>query len=93
MNTIKEYSPLGDVLDELARKRSVRGPTRVAHFIREQTGDGPNPSAWHQIFAGETKQPTSKNLELFALAFELNHDEMVRVALANTFPALHERGA
>lgn len=80
------YSRLGHVLDDLARKRDVRGPARVARYVRSRMGEGPGPSAWHQIFTGETKQPAATNIELFANAFDLTYEERVRLALVYSFP-------
>lgn len=81
-----EYSRLGNVLDELARKRNVRGPGKIARYVRERTGEGPNGSAWHQILTGQTKQPAAKNIELFAQACELTYEERVHLALVYSFP-------
>lgn len=86
MSNGREYGRLGQILDELARSRNIRGPGKVARYVREKTGRGPNSSAWWQIFYGETKQPKSEVMELFADAFELTPEERGRLALVYTFP-------
>lgn len=79
-----EYSELGQVLDELARKRNVRGPYRVANYIREVTGEGPGGTAWSQFFNG-TARPKRSNIALFARAFDLTEDERALLADVYTF--------
>lgn len=85
MGSVK-YCRLGHLLDRLARERDVRGPATVARIVRHRTGEGPGPSGWHQVFSGETKQPSAKNLTLFAKAFDLTYEERVELALLYTFP-------
>lgn len=80
-----EYGELGKILDELARKRNIRGPYPTANYIRRKTGQGPNGSAWSQIFRGETKYPHPDNIRLFVEAFELSSQERGRLADAYLF--------
>lgn len=79
-----EYSELGQVLDELARERNIRGPYRVAAFVKEQTGEGPGGTAWSQFFTGESR-PKHRNIGLFARAFKLSTEERRELADAYTF--------
>lgn len=91
MGVGSEYTELGNVLDELARQRNVRGPYNVANYIREKMGHGPNGSAWSQIFRGVTKHPERENMLLFTLAFELTAEERRRLANAYLFLGLGDR--
>jgi hypothetical protein len=84
----KPYSELGEVLFRLAAKQNIRGPHRVAHYIRRKTGQGPSPSAWQQIFTGETQNPKRSTIRLFVEAFELTEDEKDEVALVYLFRGL-----
>ncbi len=87
MSNGREYGRLGQVLDGLARSRNIRGPGKVARHVKEKTGRGPNASAWWQIFYGETKQPRSEIIELFAEAFELTTEEKRWLAWVYAFPS------
>lgn len=78
------YSALGDVLDEIARKRSVRGPYNVAKHVKQETGDGPGGSHWSQIFYGK-KEPSPRVMKRFALAFRLDVEEEEKLATAYLF--------
>jgi hypothetical protein len=49
------YSPLGETLDELARKRRVRGPYEVAKHVEERTGVKFSGSAVSEYFRGESR--------------------------------------
>jgi hypothetical protein len=79
----KEYTELGNVIDQLARTRNVRGPYNISKYIRTQLGRGINGSAWSQIMHGQTKDARRENMRDFALAFELDAQE--RRLLANAF--------
>ncbi len=75
------YSELGSVMDELARRRNVRGPYNVGGYVWEKTGRGPKPnkrgqasSAWSQIFYGES-HPKTDTVKAFVDAFELTPEE------------------
>lgn len=57
-----KYTALGNVMDEIARRRGIYGPYNVGKFVYEKTGRGPKTnkrgqgsSAWSQIFHGETE--------------------------------------
>jgi hypothetical protein len=90
--TASSYSPLGLVLDDLARRRNVRGPTSIARHIKNRMGYGPSPSAWQQILTGETKNPERKNIKQFADAFELSSEERVRLAWVYVYGEEPPRG-
>lgn len=83
-----EYSELGQVLDELARKRKIRGPYKLANYIRRRMGHGPNGSAWSQIYRGETGHPQPRTIQLFVEALGLTPEEKAVVADAYLFPRL-----
>lgn len=88
MSDGKPYSDLGQVMDELARKRNVRGPYNVGSYVRERTGRGPKSgSAWSQIFYGES-HPASKTMQAFVDAFDLTDKEVNALARAYMFRGL-----
>lgn len=79
----QEYSDLGKVMDELARKRNIRGPYNVHKYVRAKTDQGPrHGSAWSQIFHGES-HPKPPTVKAFVDAFELTDEE--RAWLADTY--------
>ena len=78
------YSKLGDVLDEIARDRNVRGPYNVARYVQERTGDGPGGSHWSQIFYGK-KEASPRVMKRFSLAMNLTEEEEVKLATAYLF--------
>ncbi len=81
----KPYSDLGAVMDELARKRNVRGPYNVCRFVRDRTGMGPKSgSAWSEIFYGKS-HPTPATMKAFTEAFELSEGEVDALARAYMF--------
>lgn len=84
MSKGRPYSELGKVLDELARERHVRGPYRVAHYVREKIGRGPGGSAWSQIFLGESGA-RPETIQAFTDAFELDEEERARLARVYLF--------
>lgn len=83
----KPYSKLGRVLDDLARKRDVRGPYRVAKYLEEKTGGGPSGATVSGYFYGEYYPKPVEHpmnfIERFAQAFELTEQE--RHVLGNTY--------
>ena len=83
-NPRRQYSPLGKLIDRLARERDVRGPLALTEFVRQRTGEGPSRSAWSQFLFGDIK-PTAKTMTLFVIAFELTEEERVELALVYTF--------
>ena len=80
----KPYGQLGAVLDEIARRRNVRGPYRLGRYIVEQTGEGPGGSHWSQIYYGQ-KDPSPKAMKRFALAMDLTKGEEEKLATAYLF--------
>lgn len=91
MSNGRPYSVLGAALDRMARDRHVRGPRAIARHVEEKTGEGPGYSAWSQTLYGDTS-PREYNLQLFAEAFDLTHDERVEVALKHLFRGSVGRG-
>jgi len=88
MSDGQAYSELGNVMDELARKRNVRGPYNVGKYVREKTGRGPKQgSAWSQIFYGKS-HPTPQTMRAFTDAFELTKEEVDALARAYMFRGL-----
>ncbi len=82
----RPYGKLGVALDAIARERNVRGPYRVAAFIRERTGGGPRGSHWSQVFYGE-KYPSPQVMKRFVQAFELSESEVERLASVYLYEA------
>lgn len=80
----KPYSPLGEVMDELARRRNVRGPYLVAKYVRERTGRGPSGSSFSDYFYGNIT-PKREVIGLFTEAFELTEEEQRELAWAYTY--------
>jgi hypothetical protein len=81
----KPYCELGELLEEFARKRYVRGPYRIGRYVREKTDRGPaSGSAWSQIFYGDIL-PKPETMRAFRDAFELTEDEEARLAYIYTF--------
>lgn len=82
----KPYSELGEVMDEIARKRNVRGPYRVGNYVEMVMGESPVGSHWSQIFYGQ-RHPSTQVMHLFMNAFgvERESEEGVRLATAYLF--------
>lgn len=81
----RPYSDLGQVMDDLARTRNIRGPYNVRNFVRAKTGEGPRSgSAWSQIFYGES-HPMPKTMQAFTQAFELTEEEVDALSRAYMF--------
>jgi hypothetical protein len=82
----RPYSPLGYKIDELARKRNIRGPYQIARRVVGRTGgEGPTGSAWSQILYGRT-HPQPLTMLQFAKAFNLSEEERLELATPYTFP-------
>jgi transcriptional regulator with XRE-family HTH domain len=77
----RPYSALGEVLDELARKRNVRGPHAIANYIKSRLGEAPTGTAVSKWMYGESS-PTLENLRRFAEAFELSKREKITLSFA-----------
>ena len=63
---------LGKVLYEMAVRRGVRGPYKVANRVWQETGEGPSGSAWSAIFSGATFRPKQEVVSAFAKTFKLS---------------------
>ncbi len=75
----RPYTALGDAMDELARKRNVRGPHRIANYVRAQLGSAPSGVAVAKWMYGDAS-PKPDSLEMFSDAFELSDGELMRLA-------------
>jgi hypothetical protein len=89
----KPYSPLGEVMDDLARKRHVQGPHRIcnrliAWFGEDAAPSGVSVSKWMH---GES-HPNWRWIAMFAEAFELTTEEKVRLAWAYAFRNEYPKG-
>ncbi|MCA1718254.1 MAG: helix-turn-helix transcriptional regulator [Actinobacteria bacterium] len=80
----RPYSALGEVLDELARKRDVRGPHRIANYVKARFPDAPSGVAVSKWMYGEAS-PTPENVRRFAEAFELSEGEKTTLSFAFTY--------
>jgi hypothetical protein len=70
----KPYSELGEVLDDLARARNVRGPYPIERYLKEKVGKSPSGQAISDYLYGEYN-PRPEFIDLFATAFELTPKE------------------
>ena len=80
----RPYSAFGEVLDELARKRNVRGPQRIANHMKARLGEAPTGAAVSRWMHGDSR-PTRENLQRFADAFELSKRERITLSFAFTY--------
>jgi hypothetical protein len=80
----RPYTALGTVMDELARKRNVRGPHRIANYMHSKVEGAPSGVAVSKWMYGDSS-PRPESVELFADAFELNPRERAELAYAYTF--------
>ena len=80
----RPYSAFGEVLDELARKRNVRGPYLIASYMKARLGDAPTGAAVGKWMYG-IASPTRENLQRFADAFELSKRERITLSFAFTY--------
>lgn len=83
----KPYAPLGEVMDEFARRAPyyVRGATPIANFIEQQTGEGyPSGTAVGKWMYGDS-HARPEHMETFARVFGLNEREKARLAYAYAF--------
>jgi hypothetical protein len=82
----RPYGALGEVMYELARKRNVRGPYSIAHYMKDQLPDhvptGPAVAKW---MYGDTENPERENMQLFADAFDLSLQERKQLAWVYAF--------
>ncbi len=80
----RPYSALGEVLDELARKRNVRGPNRIANYMKARLGEAPTGVAVSKWMYGDSR-PTLENVQRFSDAFELSKEEKITLSFAFTY--------
>jgi hypothetical protein len=80
----RPYSAFGEVLDELARKRNVRGPYLIANYMKARLGEAPTGAAVGKWMYG-VASPTRENLQRFADAFELSKRERITLSFAFTY--------
>jgi hypothetical protein len=80
----RPYSALGEVLDEMARKRNVRGPNRIANYMKARVGEAPTGTAVSKWLYGDSR-PTRENMQKFADAFELSKREKITLSFAFTY--------
>lgn len=82
----RPYSPLGEVIMEIAEKKHIRRPRTIENFIRSTMGYSPtNVSITKWIYGDARPDPKRGHLELFANAFDATQEERVRLAYADTF--------
>ena len=82
--TNKAYSELGNLLDDLARKRGVRGPYNIAQRVTIMTGHKVTGQAVSRHFYGES-WPKPEFISAFAEAFDLTKEERDMLAWAYTY--------
>jgi hypothetical protein len=80
----RPFSALGEVLDELARKRNVRGPHPIANYMKVRLGEAPTGAAVSKWMYGDSR-PTRENMQRFADAFELSEREKITLSFAYTY--------
>lgn len=51
----RRYSALGEVIDELARKRNVRGPHAIANHMKSRLGEAPTGAAVSKWMYGDSR--------------------------------------
>ncbi len=78
------YSPLGKLLDALARDRDVRGPYDIASRIEDATGHGVSGQSVSKYMYGN-QSPKQAFIDAFAKAFELNPQERCELAWTYTY--------
>lgn len=83
----KPYAPLGEVMDGFASRRpyNVRGPHRIAGYVKDQEGVFPSGTAVSKWMYG-LSTPKAEHLQAFARAFGLTTREEVQLAYAAYFP-------
>lgn len=88
MGNGEPYTPLGEVMDELARRAPyhVRGPQRISNYVNAHTEESfPSGVAVRKWFLGQS-HPNYEHLETFAQVFGLNIQERRQLAWAYAFP-------
>lgn len=86
MSEGRPYSPLGEVIMDIAAKKNIRRAKSIENYMRKKMGRAPSNVAISKWLYGDSR-PDPKNgyLELFADAFEATPEERVRLAYADTF--------
>lgn len=82
--TQKPYCHLGELLDGMARKRSVRGPYNIAQRVTSATDHKVTGQAVSRYFYGDS-WPKPAFVSSFAKAFDLTRDERDALAWAYTY--------
>jgi hypothetical protein len=80
----RPYSAFGEVIDELARKRNVRGPHHIANYMKSRLGEAPTGAAVSKWMYGDSR-PTHENMQRFADAFVLSKTERITLSFAYTY--------
>jgi hypothetical protein len=80
----RPYSAFGEVLDELARKRNVRGPHSIANYMKARVPEAPSGVAVSKWLYGDSS-PTPESVRKFAEAFELSKGEKITLSFAFTY--------
>lgn len=93
-----DYSPLGDVLDRLARRRNVRGPYSVRTYMERrmaELGYDPNDEEGERFvprgqtvskyFYGQARRIDPRFIPAFAEAFELTEEEREELAWVHAY--------
>lgn len=71
-------------MDELASKRNVRGPHRIANYMKARLGEAPTGAAISKWMYGDAG-PTRENVQRFSDAFELSKEERITLSFAFTY--------
>lgn len=82
--TDKPYRELGKLMDDMARKRDVRGPYNIARWVTSATGYKVTGQAVSRYFYGES-WPKPGFVSAFARAFELTKEERDTLAWLYTY--------
>jgi len=80
----RQYSALGEVIDELTSKRNVRGPHAIANYMKSRLGEAPTGAAVSKWMYGDSR-PTRENMQRFAGAFELSKTEKITLSFAYAY--------
>ena len=87
----KSYCELGEVLDELARRRSVRGPYGIAKYLAGASGYETSGQVVSRYLHGKAV-PKRVFLESFAAAFRLTYKERQELAWVYAYGSRPPRG-
>jgi hypothetical protein len=82
--TDKPYRELGTLMDDIARKRDVRGPYNIARRVTSATGYKVSGQAVSRYFYGES-WPKPAFVSAFARAFALTKEERDALAWLYTY--------